>query len=183
MYSIRRRAAGAGWLPSAVPSGAALRCGELVALSSPERRMPTFTEEILLLLGDEAGVFLPIQKHAFECALAGAVLMDLAFAYRIDTDLQVLVVTGATPTGNAVLDASWTRSECRPRRSPAGSIRSPSPRAALVRRVPAAMERISASGAQPLGTRYRRDHDEATDGPKRRFASVAALPHRPRFRV
>lgn len=66
--------------------------------------MLTFTEEILLLLGDEEGAFLPIQKHAFECALAGAVLMDLAFEYRIDTDLEALVVTDPTPTGNPMLD-------------------------------------------------------------------------------
>lgn len=61
--------------------------------------MLPFTEEILLLLGDEEGEFLPSRKHAFECALAGAALMDLAFAYRIDTDLQVLVVIDPTPTG------------------------------------------------------------------------------------
>ena len=66
--------------------------------------MLTLTEEILLLLGDEEGAFLPIRKHAFECALAGAVLMDLAFEYRIDTDLDALVVTDPTPTGNPMLD-------------------------------------------------------------------------------
>ena len=66
--------------------------------------MLTFTEEMLLLLGDEEGEFLPVREHAFECALAGAVLMDLAFEYRIDTDLQALVVTDATPTGNPMLD-------------------------------------------------------------------------------
>ena len=59
---------------------------------------------MLLLLGDEEGEFLPIREHAFECALAGAVLMDLAFEYRIDTDLQALVVTDPTPTGNPMLD-------------------------------------------------------------------------------
>lgn len=59
-------------------------------------------------------MFLPIQKHAFECALAGAVLMDLAFAYRIDTDLQALVVTDATPTGNAMLDRILEKIEKRP---------------------------------------------------------------------
>ncbi|MDE0056920.1 MAG: GPP34 family phosphoprotein [Defluviicoccus sp.] len=66
--------------------------------------MLTFTEEMLLLLGDDEGEFLPVREHAFECALAGAVLMDLAFAYRIDTDLRALVVTDATPTGNPWLD-------------------------------------------------------------------------------
>ena len=37
--------------------------------------MLTFTEEILLLLGDDEGAFLPIREHAFECVLAGAVLL------------------------------------------------------------------------------------------------------------
>lgn len=66
--------------------------------------MLTFTEELLLLLGDEEGLFLPVKEHAFECALAGAILMDLAFAFRIDTDLQALVVTDPTLTGNPMLD-------------------------------------------------------------------------------
>ena len=66
--------------------------------------MLTFTEELLLLLGDEEGLFLPVKEHAFECALAGAILMDLAFDFRIDTDLQALVVTDPTPTGNLMLD-------------------------------------------------------------------------------
>ena len=78
--------------------------GDHSALNLSAERMLTFTEEILLLLGDEEGAFLPIRKHAFECALAGAVLMDLAFDYRIDTDLQALVVTDPTPTGNPMLD-------------------------------------------------------------------------------
>ncbi|MCY3803489.1 MAG: GPP34 family phosphoprotein [Gammaproteobacteria bacterium] len=66
--------------------------------------MLTFTEELLLLLGDEEGLFLPVKEHAFECALAGAILMDLAFDFRIDTDLQALVITDPTPTGNPMLD-------------------------------------------------------------------------------
>ncbi len=66
--------------------------------------MLTFTEEILLLLGDDDGTFLPIREHAFECALAGAVLMDLAFEYRVDTNLEELVVISEDSTGNAMLD-------------------------------------------------------------------------------
>ncbi len=66
--------------------------------------MLTLTEEVLLLLGDEEGTFLPVDKHAFDCALAGAVLLDLAFAYRIDTDPQVLAVTDPAPTGMPMLD-------------------------------------------------------------------------------
>ena len=49
--------------------------------------MLTFTEEILLLLlDDKDGSFVPIPKVNLGCAIGGAVLMDLAFAYRIDTD-------------------------------------------------------------------------------------------------
>ena len=62
--------------------------------------MLTFTEEIiLLLLGEEDGAFLPVNSNAFECALAGATLMDLAFALRIDTDLESLIVLNENPTG------------------------------------------------------------------------------------
>ena len=67
--------------------------------------MVTFTEEILLLLlDDEDGSFVPIPKTNLSCALAGAVLMDLAFAYRIDNDPKALVVSDPTPTGNPMLD-------------------------------------------------------------------------------
>ena len=67
--------------------------------------MLTFTEEILLLLlGEEDGAFLPVNSNAFECALAGAALMDLAFALRIDTDLESLIVLNETRTGISMLD-------------------------------------------------------------------------------
>ena len=66
--------------------------------------MLTFTEEILLLLGDEDGALFPIRQHAFECALAGAVLIDLAFANLIDTDLAALRLTDPVPIGNPMLD-------------------------------------------------------------------------------
>ena len=75
--------------------------------------MLTFAEELILLLTDEDGGLLPIQRDAFECALAGAVLMDLAFAWRIDTDLRALVVNDRTPTGNPVLDRILARIAAR----------------------------------------------------------------------
>ena len=68
------------------------------------RAMPTLTEEMLLLLCDEDGVPLPVQQDVMGCALAGAVLMDLAFAGRIDTDLTALYVSDPLPTGNVMLD-------------------------------------------------------------------------------
>ena len=64
-----------------------------------------FAEEIiLLLLDDESGEFVPTPAWARQCALAGAVLMDLALENRIDTDLRKLVVVDATPTGDDLLD-------------------------------------------------------------------------------
>lgn len=76
--------------------------------------MLTFAEELILLLHDEDGAPLPIQEDALACALAGAVLMDLAFAYRIDTDLQALVVIDQTPTGDATLDRILAKIAARP---------------------------------------------------------------------
>ena len=67
--------------------------------------MLAFSEELLvLLLEDEHGTLIPIPRTTIECALAGAVLTDLAFANRIDTDLETLTVTDRTPTGNLILD-------------------------------------------------------------------------------
>ena len=88
--------------------------GEVKTSGIPHPRMLTFTEEILLLLGDEEGEFLPIRQHAFECVLAGAVLMDLAFANRIDTDLEALVVISGDPIGNPMLDAVLARIASNP---------------------------------------------------------------------
>ena len=67
--------------------------------------MITFAEETLaLLLDDRTGAFLPIGKYALEHALVGGVLMDLAFANRIDTDPEKLMIIDPTPTGNPALD-------------------------------------------------------------------------------
>ena len=67
--------------------------------------MLTFAEEILLLLlDDESGEFVPAPAWSRQCALAGAVLMDLALANRIDTDLQKLAVVDPSPTGDELLD-------------------------------------------------------------------------------
>ena len=72
--------------------------------------MLTFTEEILLLLlNDEDGQFAPIPEDNLACALVGAVLMDLAFANRIDTDPRKLTVIDPTPTGNPILDSTLAR--------------------------------------------------------------------------
>ncbi len=67
--------------------------------------MLTFAEEILLLaLDDQQGVIKPLPVSAMEYALSGAVLMDLALANRIDTDLKQLRVVDGAPTGDEILD-------------------------------------------------------------------------------
>ena len=72
--------------------------------------MLTFIEETCLLLLDEkTGEFLPIHPNIVECALVGAVLVDLAFAYRIDSDPKTLTVMDGTPTGEVMLDRVLAR--------------------------------------------------------------------------
>ena len=64
-----------------------------------------FAEEItLLMLNDEDGEFVHVPGWSMQCAYAGAVLMDLALEYRIDTDLKRLVLLDPTPVGDGLLD-------------------------------------------------------------------------------
>ena len=72
--------------------------------------MLRFAEEImLLLLDDRDGSFLPIPEWSMQCALAGAVLMDLALEDRIDTDLESLILVDKKPTGDPLLDPTLER--------------------------------------------------------------------------
>ncbi len=65
----------------------------------------TFSEELLLLLVDEqTGGLATVPDRAMRCAFAGALLMDLALADRIDTDLESLTLVNATPLGDEILD-------------------------------------------------------------------------------
>ena len=66
--------------------------------------MLTFVEDIVLLMLDDDGAFLPIRETTVEYVVAGAALMDLTFANRIDSDPERLVVLDRTPTGDAILD-------------------------------------------------------------------------------
>ncbi len=67
--------------------------------------MLTFVDEILLLmLDDEKGSFLPIRESTMGYVLAGGLLMDLAFANRIDTDPNQLMVLDKTSIGHPVHD-------------------------------------------------------------------------------
>ena len=67
--------------------------------------MLSFAEEILLLLlDDESGEFVSAPVWPRRCALAGAVLMDLALQNRVDTDLRKLMVVDPSPTGDDLID-------------------------------------------------------------------------------
>jgi len=64
-----------------------------------------FSEEIALLaLDDKTGKLRPLPERSFDLAIAGALLMELAFAKRVDTDQEFLKVLDRSPTGDALLD-------------------------------------------------------------------------------
>ncbi len=71
------------------------------AAPAPQLR---FAEEVVLLLLHDDGRFARAPDWQVGYALAGAVLMDLALAGRIDTDRWKLFVTDPTPTGDGLLD-------------------------------------------------------------------------------
>ena len=64
---------------------------------------------MLLLLDDEGGEFLRVSETSLQCALAGAVLMDLALENRIDTDPDRLLLVDSTPVGDDLLDPTLVR--------------------------------------------------------------------------
>lgn len=65
--------------------------------------MLSFAEELLLLaLDDEKGTI--VDKTSVKYGLAGALLMDLALANKIDTDIENLMIVDASPTGDDILD-------------------------------------------------------------------------------
>lgn len=72
--------------------------------------MLRFSEEVmLLLLNDNGGKFVDVPAPSLDCALAGAVLMDLAMENRIDTDPERLFVIDPTPLDDDLLDPTLKR--------------------------------------------------------------------------
>lgn len=70
----------------------------------------TLAEEITLLsLDDETGRPVGRSGMAPDRALAGALLMQLALAGRVDTDRDQLILVDATPTGDVALDGALAR--------------------------------------------------------------------------
>lgn len=67
--------------------------------------MLRFAEEILLLaLDDKTGRLHALPERALEFALAGALLAELAFIDRLDTDTTQVFIKDAKPMGDPVLD-------------------------------------------------------------------------------
>ena len=61
-------------------------------------------ELILVMLDKQSGYLEMVSGWDFSCAMAGAVIADLALAGRIDTDLESLYVIDPSPTGDSLLD-------------------------------------------------------------------------------
>ena len=81
-------------------------------MTIPLRNRPlSFCEQLVILLLNEERRFLPshLQTNKLRYAMAGAVLMELAFANRIDTDLESLFVIDRAPTGYSLLDPTLER--------------------------------------------------------------------------
>lgn len=70
--------------------------------------MLSLPEELLLLaLDDVKGVI--VHKTPLKYAVVGAILMDLALANRVDTDVENLMVVDTQPTGDSILDEALQR--------------------------------------------------------------------------
>ena len=68
-------------------------------------------ELLLLLIDDKRSDLIPLPDRSLACALAGALLMDLALEGRIDTDPDCLSLLDATPLGDDLLDPVLTEIE------------------------------------------------------------------------
>ena len=81
--------------------------------------MRVVEEFVLILVDDANGALRPIPQDALKFAIAGAALIDLEMAGRIDTDLDsvgklpTILATERSPTGQGrytrAPTASWTR--------------------------------------------------------------------------
>ncbi len=75
-------------------------------MTGKKTAMLRFAEEIILLaLNDETGkLHRNLEPKSLECAVAGAMLMELAFMNRIDTDVENLMLLNTDSTGDPLLD-------------------------------------------------------------------------------
>jgi molybdopterin-dependent oxidoreductase alpha subunit len=65
----------------------------------------SFSEElILLMVDDDTGRLHPLPEKVLGSALGGAFLLELAFAGRLDNDVESVFLAGTATTGNVLLD-------------------------------------------------------------------------------
>ena len=78
-----------------------------LATEAPATQQLGLPEELLLmLLNEESGYFHQVAGWDLNCAVIGAVLAELSFMSRIDTDVESLILLDKTATGNPILDPS-----------------------------------------------------------------------------
>ena len=61
-------------------------------------------ELVLTLLNEESGYFRQIPGWTLNCAVVGAALAELSFLYRVDTDMDSLILLDTKKTGDPCLD-------------------------------------------------------------------------------
>ena len=61
-------------------------------------------ELVLTLLNEESGYFRQVPGWNLNCAVVGAALAELSLTYRIDTDMESLIILDQTRTGDPCLD-------------------------------------------------------------------------------
>ena len=70
----------------------------------PAQSLSLLEEFILLLVNEQNGYFHQVPGWDLNCTVIGAVLAELSLKSRIDTDLDSLILTDATDTGDPALD-------------------------------------------------------------------------------
>ena len=73
------------------------------AVMTQELSLPE--ELVLMLLNDQTGYFHQVPGWNLNCAVMGAVLAELSFRLRIDSDLDSLILVDAAETGDPLLDS------------------------------------------------------------------------------
>ncbi len=100
-------------------AAAAVSLGQPTPAPAPERPPLNLAEEVFLLaLDDRPGLIKAGLAPVLDCAVAGALLMELALYGRIDTDMTVLKVVDPTPTGEPLVDAALGEIQSRPTPEP-----------------------------------------------------------------
>lgn len=72
-------------------------------------------ELVLTLLNEESGYFRQVPGWSLNCAVVGAALAELSLIYRIDTDMESLILLDSKRTGDTRLDLALGRDCVGPR--------------------------------------------------------------------